>query len=211
MAKGAALLSAWFGLLMCTFLYFPTDGPWGIFAVLYQMGSTIYGGGQVVLPLLMDTMVAGGWLTKMQFLQGFAIVSTLPGPMFNISTYLGAVYQGLPAACAAFMGLFLPGLLLISGCMPFWAKVRKISWFQVALQGVNSAAIGLIIAAVVVMWRSAITEFAHSIVFLATGCMLGVLGVNAPTSILAGGLLGYVLSPSVLDLAQKGYCTAGGP
>ena len=55
----------------------------------------------------------------------------LPGPLFNLSSYLGAVYRGVPGAFVGWLGLFGPGVSLIFGFLPFWGRVRQIAWFKV--------------------------------------------------------------------------------
>lgn len=71
-------------------------------------GSYIYGGGQVVLPLLLAQVTrqscttdaagsqvcvdaADSWVTTPQFLAGLGLVQALPGPLFNFSAYLGTI------------------------------------------------------------------------------------------------------------------------
>ena len=66
-----------------------------IFETMYRIGSIIFGGGQVVLPMLQDEVVPD-WMTKDQFLQGLGLAQSMPGPLFNFSSYLGAVYKGVP-------------------------------------------------------------------------------------------------------------------
>jgi chromate transporter len=83
-----------------------------IFETMYRIGTLIFGGGQVVLPMLQDEVVPS-WMTKDQFLQGLGLAQSMPGPLFNFSSYLGAVYQGVPGALVAFCGLFAPGVILI--------------------------------------------------------------------------------------------------
>lgn len=90
-----------------------------IFEVMYRIGSIIFGGGQVVLPMLQDEVVPF-WMTKEQFLQGLGLAQSMPGPLFNFSSYLGAVYQRVPGALVAYCGLFGPGVILI------FAMVRMI-------------------------------------------------------------------------------------
>lgn len=85
-----------------------------IFEVMYRIGSIIFGGGQVVLPMLQDEVVPA-WMTKDQFLQGLGLAQSMPGPLFNFSAYLGAVYKGVPGALVAWCGLFGPGVILIFG------------------------------------------------------------------------------------------------
>lgn len=55
----------------------------------------------------------------------------LPGPLFNLSAYLGAVYRGVPGAFIGWLGLFGPGVSLIFGFLPFWGTVRNVAWFKV--------------------------------------------------------------------------------
>jgi len=88
-----------------------------MFEAMYRIGGIIYG--QVVLPMIQDEVVPS-WLTKKQFLQGLGLAQSMPGPLFNFSAYLGAVYQGVTGALVATMGLFGPGVILIFAVMPFW-------------------------------------------------------------------------------------------
>jgi chromate transporter len=81
-----------------------------IFEVMFRIGSLIFGGGQVVLPML-QTEVVPQWMTKEQFLQGLGLAQSMPGPLFNFSAYLGAVYQGVAGGMVAWAGLFGPGIL----------------------------------------------------------------------------------------------------
>ncbi|CAN0390532.1 unnamed protein product, partial [Hapterophycus canaliculatus] len=75
--------------------------------------------------MLVDEVVDPGWLKEEQFYHGFALVQALPGPLFNLSAYLGAVYADVPGAFVGWLGLFGPGVMLIFGFLPFWGTVRK--------------------------------------------------------------------------------------
>ena len=66
----------------------------------------------------------------------------LPGPLFNLSAYLGAVYKGVPGAFVGWVSLFGPGVMLIFGLLPFWGTVRKIAWFKVRAHGMVNATAG---------------------------------------------------------------------
>lgn len=81
-----------------------------IFEVMFRIGSLIFGGGQVVLPML-QTEVVPEWMTKEQFLQGLGLAQSMPGPLFNFAAYLGAVYKGVAGGMVAWAGLFGPGIL----------------------------------------------------------------------------------------------------
>ena len=96
-----------------------------IFDVLYRIGGVIFGGGQVVLPLLQDVVVPM-WMTKNQFLQGLGLAQSMPGPLFNFAAYLGAVYQGVPGALMGYLGIFAPGVILIFGVVSTTSSPSRI-------------------------------------------------------------------------------------
>jgi chromate transporter len=83
-----------------------------IFEIMFRIGSLIFGGGQVVLPMLQDEVVPK-WMTKDEFLQGLGLAQSMPGPLFNFAAYLGAVYQGVPGGLVAWVGIMGPGVILI--------------------------------------------------------------------------------------------------
>jgi chromate transporter len=180
-----------------------------IFETMYRIGSIIFGGGQVVLPMLQDVVVPA-WMTNDQYLQGLGLAQSVPGPLFNFSAYLGAVYQGVPGAFVAFLGLFGPGIILIFAMVPFWARLRHNATFKAILTGVNAAAIGLVGAACVILWESAVTTAADAMVFSIALTMDVVFNLSAPLCILAGGIVGAILHPDAADLGQIPYCEAQG-
>jgi len=180
-----------------------------IFETMYRIGSIIFGGGQVVLPMLQDEVVPA-WMTKDQFLQGLGLAQSMPGPLFNFSAYLGAVYKGIPGALVAYCGLFGPGVILIFAMVPFWARLRHNQNFKAVLKGVNATAIGLVGAACVILWESAISDAADAMVFAVAITMAVAFNVQAPLCILAGGIVGAVLHRDAGDLGQYPYCLAQG-
>jgi len=176
-----------------------------IFEVMYRIGSLIFGGGQVVLPML-QTEVVPGWMTKDQFLQGLGLAQSMPGPLFNFSSYLGAVYKGVAGGLVAYVGLFGPGVILIFGMVPFWARLRHVKWFKSSLNGVNATAIGLVGAACVILWEGAVVTAADAMVFVLAGTLAIVYGIGAPYVVIAGGVFGAILHKDALSLGQKEWC-----
>ncbi|RLO10465.1 hypothetical protein DYB28_008847 [Aphanomyces astaci] len=178
----------------------------GLFYAFFRIGSIIFGGGQVMLPMLLNDIVQAGWVTKDQFFIGFALIQSLPGPLFNMSAYLGAVALGVPGALLAALGLFGPGVGLFFAVLPLWELVRSNHKLQVFMAGVNSAAIGLVVAAIGLLWQHAIHSHGDAAICLATGVLVGLFNVPAPVGILIGGALGYSLA--ALGIAQTNYCVA---
>jgi chromate transport protein ChrA len=130
-----------------------------LFANLYLAGTIIFGGGPVVIPLLREYVVAEGWVSPRDFLIGLAIAQSFPGPNFNFAVFLGgltAVQAGYPAiagALIAYLGIFVPGMVLVHGTMGIWEVLRSKPWVKSALRGVNAGAVGLIYTAVYRIWQ----------------------------------------------------------
>jgi chromate transporter len=117
----------------------------------YRSGALVFGGGHVVLPLLQAEVVPPGWVTREQFLAGYGAAQAVPGPLFTLSAYLGAVMQPAPSgwagAALALASIFLPAFLLVVGTLPFWDALRARPAFRRALRGINAAVVGLLLAA----------------------------------------------------------------
>jgi putative chromate ion transporter len=145
-------LISWIALFAGLVFWQGLGPPWwaDLFERFYRAGSLVWGGGPVVLPLLLPEVVPR-FVSEVQFLQGFAFVQAMPGPMFNFAAYLGGAYAGLIGAIIAWVGLFLPGLLLIYAALPFWAAATTNPGAQAFLKGVNAAASGLVVAAALLM------------------------------------------------------------
>ena len=207
---GALIFLIWLGVLVLIIVLkdvFEVENDYlEIFEVMYRIGSIIFGGGQVVLPMLQAEVVPY-WMTNDNFFQGLGLAQSMPGPLFNFSAYLGAVYKGgVGGALVAYVGLFAPGVILIFAVVPFWARLRHVNWFKVVLNGVNATAIGLVGAACVILWESAVGNSADAIVFCVAGVMAMIFNVQAPLCILAGGILGAILCDGAASLGQKPFC-----
>jgi chromate transporter len=114
----------------------------------------------------------------------------VPGPLFTFSAYLGAVSgpapNGVPGAVIALVGIFLPSFLLVYGTLPFWDRLRASVPFRRALNGVNAAVVGLLLAALYdPVWTGAVTAPADVIV---VGAGLGLLVTGRVPPIVVVGL-----------------------
>ena len=117
----------------------------------YRSGGLVFGGGHVVLPLLHEAVVAPGWVGDDAFLAGYGAAQAVPGPLFSFAAYLGAVVgpapNGLAGAALGLVAIFLPGLLVLIGILPFWESFRRLTAAQAVMRGVNAAVVGLLGAA----------------------------------------------------------------
>lgn len=132
-----------------------------LFDTFFRVGSLVFGGGHVVLPLLQSEVVPAGWVTNAQFITGYAVAQAVPGPLFTFSAYLGAIAKPAPngwmGAAIALAAIYLPSFLLLIGILPFWDYLRSLGSFQGALRGINAAVVGILLAALYQpIWTSAI-------------------------------------------------------
>ena len=159
-------LACWilfFGLLLVLPLaaYASKNASLGVLDSFYRVGSLVFGGGHVVLPLLRNEVVVPGWVTDDVFLAGYGAAQAVPGPLFTFSAYLGTVMSAGPGGVAgglmALAAVFLPAFLLVAGALPYWDSLRRRTGAQSALKGVNAAVVGLLLAALYSpVWTSSI-------------------------------------------------------
>lgn len=169
-------LSVFFGLLaVLPFMRkaLPFEGL-ALFDSFYRVGSLVFGGGHVVLPLLENEVVSAGWITQGEFLAGFGAAQAVPGPLFTFAAYLGAIISGWSGAIITTLAVFFPSFLLVVGVLPFWDVLRRQHKLQGALVGINAAVVGILLAALYnPVWTNTVkTPLDFSMVLAAFGMLV---------------------------------------
>jgi len=145
--------------------------------VFYRAGALVFGGGHVVLPLLRAALVPTGWLSDDAFLGGYGLAQAVPGPLFTVAVYLGAVAApAAPSAGAvvALIAIFLPGLLLALAGSSVWTALSRRTRLRAAMTGVNAAVVGVLAAALYdPVWVSGVHDGADAAI---AGSALLLLG-----------------------------------
>ncbi|WP_293682539.1 chromate efflux transporter [uncultured Phenylobacterium sp.] len=122
----------------------------GLASVFYRTGSLVFGGGHVVLPLLEREIVDRRWLDESTFLAGYGVVQALPGPLFSFAAYVGAAQRygpdGIAGGLIALLSIFLPSLLLVTGVLPFWDRLKREGWARGVIAGVGATVVGVLAA-----------------------------------------------------------------
>lgn len=177
-----------------------------VFDSFYRAGSLVFGGGHVVLPLLQELVVPPGWITNAEFVAGYGAAQAVPGPLFTFSAYLGASLE-VKGGLAGWMGglfalsaMFLPSFFLVIGAVPFWDRLRNWPGFGGALRGINSAVVGLLLAALYdPVWTSAVNGTDDFALALAALALLAIWKwppwLVVVLSALAGQGLSYISLP----------------
>ena len=162
-AMGLAALTLFFVLLLGLPILQSVEAAPGValFDAFYRSGALVFGGGHVVLPLLRQAFVGPGWISDNTFLAGYGAAQAVPGPLFTFAAYLGTVVKpsphGVAGAVLGLIGIFLPGILILLGTLPFWETFRKRAGAQAVMRGINAAVVGLLGAALYSpVWTSSV-------------------------------------------------------
>ncbi|ERK31013.1 chromate efflux transporter [Clostridium intestinale] len=172
-----------------------------LFESFYRYGYLVFGGGQVVVPVMHSDLVqVNQYMTNEEFLTGYGLVQGLPGPMFSFSAYAGgmaarggSVLTQVLGALAGGIGIFLPGLLLIFFIYPIWENLKKIKGIKVSLKGINAVAGGLIAVAAVILMQKSGLVIDNIIVTLITMGLLISKKIPAPIIVVLSIIAGFII------------------
>jgi len=161
-SRAAAVALVFFAVLLALALIPVGDNPALAFiAAIYRSGALVFGGGHVVLPLLKAGVVPQ-WVTNADFLTGYGLAQAVPGPLFTFAAWLGFMarpFGGVLIAAVALVAIFLPGLLLVYGVLPFWNRLRGLIAAEAALRGANAAVVGILASALYdPVWTGAVAD-----------------------------------------------------
>lgn len=168
--------------------------PVRLFENFYRNGSLIFGGGQVLVPYLYTEFVEfKSYLSSEEFLTGYAISQSIPGPTFSISSYIGAlsmrewgvaglVTGGLIAAA----GIFLPGTFLIFFVVRFWDALKKYRRVRAALEGINAVSCGMLIAAAYLLFEPMESNLFNIVAIIGTYALLQFTKIPSPLIVVLG-------------------------
>lgn len=197
---GALLLFALIGAIINRTS--PFSLPIRLLENFYRNGILVFGGGQVLVPLMYTEFVEmKRYLQASGFLSGFALQQALPGPTFSFTSYLGAlsmknfgygVWGQILGGVIGVIGINLPGLILVLFIVPFWDDLKKISRIRHSLSGINAVSVGFIIAAFVLLIIPIGFNWLFLGIMLATFLLLNYTKISPPVIVLFGILIGYI-------------------
>ncbi|MDH5475327.1 MAG: chromate efflux transporter [Cyclobacteriaceae bacterium] len=171
-----------------------------LFENFYRNGSLIFGGGQVLIPLLYGEFVDfKHFLSSEEFLTGYSFVQSIPGPTFSFSSYIGALSMrdyGSPGeilgGISAALGIFLPGTFLIFFVIRIWSSLKKYRVIKASLEGITAASSGMVAAAAVLLFQPLDANAFNIIIIIGTFSILTFTKVPAPIIILVGLIAGFI-------------------
>jgi chromate transporter len=181
----------------------PFSLPIRLFENFYRNGILIFGGGQVLVPLMFTEFVQmKHYLSSSGFLSGFALQQALPGPTFSFTSYLGTlsmknfgygIYGQILGGMIGVIGINLPGLILVLFIVPFWEDLKKITRIKHSLSGISAVSVGFIIAAFILLAKPIGFDPLEISLIIGTFLILNFTKISPPFIVLAGILLGYFI------------------
>lgn len=172
-----------------------------LFSQFYQFGYLVIGGGQVVIPYMIESLVNTNQLLSLSdFLAGFGLVQGLPGPMFSFASYAGGlaaisepVLIQISASLLSALGLFLPGILLIYFAFPLFHQVKTIGFIQGALLGITSVATGLVLSTGLQLVLEMPFSLMSGLIIFITFVLLWIRKIPAPIIVILVSILGALI------------------
>ena len=179
----------------------PFSLPIRLFENFYRNGIIIFGGGQVMVPLMFTEFVEmKHYVSAPEFITGYAFQQAIPGPTFSFTSFVGAmalknngygVGGQIVGSIVATLGINLPGLILVLFLVPFWNDLKKVSRIKKSLMGINAVSVGFFIAAFLFLLKPiGINPMSIGLV-IATFLILNFSNVRTPFLIIAGVALGW--------------------
>lgn len=196
-------------------------GPFNLFENLYRFGSMVFGGGDVLMPMMYDQYVERPDLphvrennknalkiARTDMLTGFGVVRAIPGPVFSIGAFTGGMamrgkgggWQLLGCLIGA-LALFTPSALLVLFFFPVWNNLKKYVVIYRSLEGINASVVGLMLGATLYISKSISIDLLNGpisipllniLIIIATFSLLAFTKIRAPFIVLGCLLFGFV-------------------
>ena len=171
-----------------------TFSLWWLFVFFLKVGSVLYGSGYVLLAFIRaDLVERWHWLTESQLLDAIAVGQVTPGPVFTTATFVGYVLGGSKGAVVGTIGIFLPAFVFVALSGPLVPKIRKSPIAAAFLDGVNAAAMSLMLVVTYQLARAALIDVTTISLALISAFLLIRFHLNSAWLVLGGAIAGWLL------------------
>jgi chromate transporter len=162
-----------------------------------KAGAFVFGSGLAIVPFLYGGVVTDNhWLTERQFVDAVAVAMITPGPVVITVGFIGYLIAGLPGACVAALGTFLPCYLFTILPAPYFKKYGKLPGLVAFVDGVTAAAIGAITGAVIVLAKRSIVDVPTALLAAVSVLLLWKFKkLPEPVIVAAAAIIGLIAYP----------------
>ncbi|MCE1243654.1 chromate transporter [Oryzomicrobium sp.] len=162
-----------------------------------KAGAFVFGSGLAIVPFLYGGVVTEyHWLNDKQFVDAVAVAMITPGPVVITVGFIGYLVAGLPGACVAALGTFLPCYLFTVIPAPYFKKYGKLPAIVAFVDGITAAAVGAITGSVIVIAQRSITDIPTALLAIGTTALLWKFKkLQEPVIVVAAATIGLALYP----------------
>lgn len=165
----------------------PGYSAWELFLVFLKIGATLYGSGYVLLAFLQGEFVdQRGWLTEQELVDAISAGQFTPGPVFSSAAFAGYIMDGWRGGALAALGIFLPSFVFVTATHPLVPRLRRSTWAAPFLDGVNAAALALMVVVTVHLGLEVLDGWYTAVLFVAAVAVLLRFSPNSAWLVLAG-------------------------
>ena len=182
---------------------------YALFENFYRFGSLVFGGGDVLMPMMYDQYVVRNKIkyniSRDEYLTGWGVVRAIPGPVFSVAAYTGGMVMRPEGKGMQMLGciigavsIFLPSALLVLFFYPVWHNLKKYPIVYRAMEGINAAVVGIMWGATFYLLHDiSIANFktisiVNIIVIIGTFCLLHFTKIKSPYVVISCLLLGWI-------------------
>ena len=182
---------------------------YALFENFYRFGSLVFGGGDVLMPMMYDQYVVRNKIkyniSREEYLTGWGVVRAIPGPVFSVAAYTGGMVMRPEGKGMQILGciigavsIFLPSALLVLFFYPVWHNLKKYPIVYRAMEGINAAVVGIMWGATFYLLHDiSIANFktisiVNFIVITGTFCLLHFTKIKSPYVVISCLLLGWI-------------------
>jgi len=177
----------------------PNRKPINLFENTYRMGSLVFGGGQVLMPMMYEQFCIRSVVVKEKkkdenvitidkddMYNGMGIVRAIPGPVFSIASFVGGLAlkdmgqtpeersgMQLLGCLIGTISIFLPSALLVLFFFPIWSYLKKYAAVYRSIEGINAAVVGILIAATLYIMKDISIIQVKTVSFINVATILG--------------------------------------
>jgi chromate transporter len=193
----------------------PNRKPINLFENTYRMGSLVFGGGQVLMPMMYEQWSVRPEAIKQknpnavqidetEMYTAMGIVRAVPGPVFSIASFAGGMAlkdmgteMQVIGCLIGMIAIFLPSALLVLFFFPIWNNLKKYAAVYRSMEGINAVVVGIMMASTFYIMKDISITGLKTVSFLNIGVILGTFlllnftKIAAPLIVLSSLLLGY--------------------
>jgi chromate transporter len=177
-----------------------------VIGTFLKVGALNYGGAAVGI-IQTEVQEKHAWVPKDQFLEGLALVNTLPGPsVIQMSIFLGYTRAGWWGGVLVGLCFLVPGFCILLALTLLYHHYGALPRIRHVFYGLSPVVVGIFAMSVYRLGRAAVRDGTHVLLTVASALAIGLTLLGIVPTLLLAGAAGVAL----LRLAHLGHRRSAG-